>query len=87
MMALLQLGLADTMSTTRHDGPRLTWAQTAADMGRNRGLRIDYVLVSQAWPRPPFLHTHQVDSPGSDHLTVRDFAASVTTTSKGHFGS
>ena len=71
MAALLQVGLVDTMSTTQHDGPRLTWAQTAADMTRNRGLRIDYVLVSQAWPHPPVRHTHQIDSPGSDHLPVR----------------
>ena len=71
MMALLQIGLVDTMSMTRHCGPRLTWAQTAADMNRNRGLRIDYVLVSQTWPQHPLLHTHQVDSPGSDHLPVR----------------
>ena len=71
MMALLQIGLVDTMTMARHCGPRLTWAQTAADMNRNRGLRIDYVLVSQAWPQRPLLHTHQVDSPGSDHLPVR----------------
>ena len=55
----------------RHCGPRLTWAQTAADMNRNRGLRIDYVLVPQTLPQHPLLHTHQVDSPGSDHLPVR----------------
>ena len=69
MMALLQVRLAETMSTTRHDGPRPTWAQTAAEMGRNRGPRIYYVLVSRcmtilslahasSWIWPPFERAH-----------------------------